>query len=389
MNKFLRSTNCTLMYCIDAKLVFLLLLFPTNFVCSQTLLKQENGCILERGVQIKQQVAYANNSGELSGENVLWDFSNWKLLNQNYKLKYFDTGLNTVSKYEHRTFYNYELKNDTLYLCGYKNSTANVSYLLPEVSLIYPLSYRDSISSYFYGVGDYSNHIGLEVYGQKNICVDALGTLILPSGDTVPNIIRVHSEKIMQYQFDSDEIFVELDSIQIPPIDSISNSLFRNTNVIKMDVFEWYMEGYCRPIFETVKNTLYKMGKPYKYFSTAFFCPLEELGDAYIDEIRTQLDNKSDKKYQSNIQSDKDFKFTPYLDEDSRNLFLEYDGVEGATVDVTLFDIQGRLLFHDKFMEQNSGQYKLCIDISQYVQTAFIVRLTINDKIFTKKVFVK
>lgn len=45
MNKFLRSTNCTLMYCIDAKLVFLLLLFPTNFVCSQTLLKQENGCI--------------------------------------------------------------------------------------------------------------------------------------------------------------------------------------------------------------------------------------------------------------------------------------------------------------------------------------------------------
>ena len=68
---------------------------------------------------------------------------------------------------------------------------------------------------------------------------------------------------------------------------------------------------------------------------------------------------------------------------------LEYNSIEGATIDVMLFDIQGRLLFRDKSLEQNSGKYNFCIDISQYAQTEFVVRLSINEKTYSKKVFVK
>ncbi len=385
MSRLFRDISCNLFYSISSNFILLLLLLPANLLYSQTLLELENSCILESGIQVKKQVFCTNDNGGLKGQNVLWDFSNWKLINQNYTSKYFDTGLNSISKYEHRTFYNYKLNNDTLFLCGYKNSTTNVSYLLPEVSLVYPFGYGDSISSYFYGVGDYSNHVGLQIYGKKDICADAFGTLILPSGDTVSNVIRLHSEKIMQYRFDSG-IFLELDSLSVPPMDSITNYLSNNSDLIRMDVFEWYIEGYCKPIFETVKNTVYKSGKPYKYFSTAFYCSIDELEGV---DIGIQLAKKTDKTPPINTLDGEMVDFNSFLDKEGRNILLEYNSIEGATVDVMLFDIQGRLLFHDNFREQYSGKYNLCIDISRYTQTEFVVRLTVNEKIYSKKVFVK
>ena len=385
MSRLYRGISCNLFYSISSNFILLLLLLPANLLYSQTLLELENSCILESGIQVKKQVFCTNDNGGLKGQNVLWDFSNWKLINQNYTSKYFDTGLNSISKYEHRTFYNYKLNNDTLFLCGYRNSTTNVSYLLPEVSLVYPFGYGDSISSYFYGVGDYSNHVGLQIYGKKDICADAFGTLILPSGDTVSNVIRLHSEKIMQYRFDSG-IFLELDSLSVPPMDSIINYLSNNSDLIRMDVFECYIEGYCKPIFETVKNTVYKSGKPYKYFSTAFYCPIDELEGV---DIGIQLAKKTDKTPPINTLDGEMVDFNSFLDKEGRNILLEYNSIEGATIDVMLFDIQGRLLFRDKSLEQNSGKYNFCIDISQYAQTEFVVRLSINEKTYSKKVFVK
>ena len=385
MSRLFRGISCNLFYSISSNFILLLLLLPANLLYSQTLLELENSCILESGIQVKKQVFCTNDNGGLKGQNVLRDFSNWKLINQNYTSKYFDTGLNSISKYEHRTFYNYKLNNDTLFLRGYRNSTTNVSYLLPEVSLVYPFGYGDSISSYFYGVGDYSNHVGLQIYGKKDICADAFGTLILPSGDTVSNVIRLHSEKIMQYRFDSG-IFLELDSLSVPPMDSIINYLSNNSDLIRMDVFEWYIEGYCKPIFETVKNTVYKSGKPYKYFSTAFYCPIDELEGV---DIGIQLAKKTDKTPPINTLDGEMVDFNSFLDKEGRNILLEYNSIEGATIDVMLFDIQGRLLFRDKSLEQNSGKYNFCIDISQYAQTEFVVRLSINEKTYSKKVFVK
>ena len=345
MSRLFRGISCNLFYSISSNFILLLLLLPANLLYSQTLLELENSCILESGIQVKKQVFCTNDNGGLKGQNVLWDFSNWKLINQNYTSKYFDTGLNSIAKYEHRTFYNYKLNNDTLFLCGYRNSTTNVSYLLPEVSLVYPFGYGDSISSYFYGVGDYSNHVGLQIYGKKDICADAFGTLILPSGDTVSNVIRLHSEKIMQYRFDSG-IFLELDSLSVPPMDSIINYLSNNSDLIRMDVFEWYIEGYCKPIFETVKNTVYKSGKPYKYFSTAFYCPIDELEGV---DIGIQLAKKTDKTPPINTLDGEMVDFNSFLDKEGRNILLEYNSIEGATIDVMLFDIQGRLIIRAKF----------------------------------------
>ena len=386
MNRLVGSCNCTLSYWISVIFISFFLLFPVSFLSSQTLLRQDKDCILGNEIQVKKQVGYIDGSDGLKGLNVLWDFSTWKTINENYTIKSFNTGLNSVSKYEHRTFYDYQLEDDTLFLCGYKNSTAHVSYPLPEVSLIYPLGYGDSISSYFYGVGNYSSRVGLKVYGKKEIRVDGLGTLVLPSGDTVPNVIRVHSGKIMQYQFGS-EIFLESDPLLIPPTDSIIDHLCSGHNLIKTDVFEWYMEGYCKPVFEMIKNTSYQSGNPYKYFSTAFYRPVEEPDN--LNDIRTRSGKKTEKDPQTNTQSDEIFNFNPSLDAGKQNILLEYNSVEGATVDVMLFDIQGRLLFHDNFREQYSGKYHLCIDISRYTQTEFVVRLAVNEKIYSRKIFVK
>ena len=364
------------------------MLLPINWLYSQIVLEKDSDCFLKNELQLKRQLDCTHRDEGGSGGTVLWDFSDWKLIKENIVSRYFFTSQNSVSEYEYRTFFDYELKNDTIILCGYKNSTTDISYTVPEILLIYPLNFGDSISQYYYGGGNYCDHFDLKIFGKKEVCVDAYGTIILPSGDTVFNVLRVHSEKKVSEEMTVGKP-IKKTEIYIPPIDTIATHFNNSVDWMKIDVFEWYMENHCRPIFKLIKNTVYRSNKPYRYFETAFYSPLE---GAYVDgEDAVRLGHVR-KKNDSSVYEDigkKTFLFELYPDDNKNNIVLEYSLVESVDVDVILFDIQGRLLFRDSWKRQPPGFYKIYIDISQYPFCNFIVRLSINEKVYSKKIFIK
>ena len=88
--------------------------------------------------------------------------------------------------------YQYRFSGDSLLCVGYFNQLLQVRHLLPELIMHYPLTYSDSICSFYYGEGKYSHTLNLAVYGETVRKADAEGILFLPDGEVLSDVLRVH-----------------------------------------------------------------------------------------------------------------------------------------------------------------------------------------------------
>jgi len=86
---------------------------------------------------------------------------------------------------------------------------------------------------------------------------DAYGMMILPSGDTLRNVLRTHTAQTIR------QVFKAADSVAVE-----RNSLIES--------YKWYSEGYRYPIFETIQTFILADGAKTVNFETAFFFPPQE-----------------------------------------------------------------------------------------------------------------
>jgi len=222
---------------------------------------------------VKQQVEYKDPGR--SGENVLWDFGRLKTQNDEYTLSYVFGKDSLVTGIERQTMYFYSLSGDSLLGWGYENPTTLMINEQPELLLRFPVRYGDSTFCYYNGNGKYCDQLKLSAMGTVSSKADAHGTMILPGGDTLKNVIRVHTVKRIAggskplFLSDSD------DSLPVSP-DSIEYRLATDTVLLGVETYRWYVKGYRYPIFETVKSITDKRGEERTFFDTAFFYPPQE-----------------------------------------------------------------------------------------------------------------
>lgn len=167
-------------------LLGLLFIFPFSLFSQHCL---ESGLNMYRAddLLLKQQVEYKD-PGRM-GEGVLWDFSKLSVVSKDYEVSYFlslrnpqlmDDGLvdpETIDEtdcfltgMEHRTRYNYTQEGDSLLLWGFENATTLMRNSQPEVLFRFPVSYGDSIKSYYYGHGKYGNRLELDAMALPSLC---------------------------------------------------------------------------------------------------------------------------------------------------------------------------------------------------------------------------
>ena len=129
-----------------------------------------------------------------SGENILWDYSSLKIVDDNYKIRYRENETDTAGYVEnaHNTSYYYRITRDSLFLYKYVNGTTRMIYTLPELKLTYPFNYKDSINSPLAAKGNYCGKLPLHISGNSETTADAFGKLITPEGD----VLRLHNKTI-------------------------------------------------------------------------------------------------------------------------------------------------------------------------------------------------
>ncbi|MBV4202933.1 T9SS C-terminal target domain-containing protein [Bacteroides salyersiae] len=337
---------------------------------------------------VKQQMEYKSPGRD--GERVLWDFSKLKLIDENYELTYSTIKDSLITGKEHRTLYKYLLSGDTLFSVGYANATTQLSYLKPEIQLIFPFGYQQQAKDYFHATGSYCKRLTIVSQGVVELHADAYGTLILPEGDTLNSVLRIHhTKKIIKHISNPSSNYQS--SINRWPIDSIDYYLATDSSWIQTDTYRWYAEGYRYPVFETVENTIYRSPKPDKHFNTAFlYTPSEQYYKLKNDPENAQKrEEKEISEEQDRYRSDYRNDFTDQNDimtyninTNGNELLVEFMLNQSARVGFMLFDTQGRLLTDFPKENLSKGLYHEKILLENSWPQSLVLRITVNEKIY-------
>lgn len=207
------------------KFIYFLLLI-INIPINALSISFVDNCLIPSDSLIMQEVRYVQPGN--AGSRVEWDFSSLEFINPNYILTY-KGKLDSICATEHRTRYYLSQTTDSVFCYGFENSKTVMHFDNPQLTAVFPFSYKDTATSYFSGTGEYGYNLPIQINGNVKITADATGTLFLPD-EIIRNAIRLKSEI------------------------SYTNSNIDST-FIKETIYRWYAEGYRYPVFKSVQVT--------------------------------------------------------------------------------------------------------------------------------------
>ncbi len=206
----------------------------------------------------------------VGGEGCLWDLHEiGSGTPGKYEVKLIDDSLQRYRIVDRRTAMYYDCHSDTLFVSGHENSQWRLLFDQCEPWLPDSLWYGCGLSGPVHGRGIYCDRLRYAVRGNYHMSVDAVGTLILPEGDTLRNVERLHTERLFFHNY--------------YPIDSISGDIsyeeFAHAategNVLRHDTRRWYAPGYRYPILEVQTLTSLQGGE--SLMQQACYTPLSEI----------------------------------------------------------------------------------------------------------------
>lgn len=351
----------------------------------------------------KQETAYKSPGAK--GTGIVWDFSELENMNANYELRYTSPhlGSDTIVGIEHRTMYRYQLSGDTLFTPGYENSTTRIGYRIPESLLIFPFPYGRSLTTCFGGKGNYCNRLGIDICGRSTVTADATGLMILPGGDTLRHVLRVHTCKLVFERTGPGpaHAVAGVDTVAGPVCyrDSVNRYLADDSAHFQIDTWRWYAEGYRYPVFESIHSAICKSGKKSTHFSTSFYYPPKEQyyglsGDPENQERRDRREMDHHPEAFPAADSEKKDSGHEYEDEfiryvcisDGQEVSLSYTLKTDSDVGIELYDIQGRRYSAVQKACQSAGSYREQFPLGKLSAGEYLLRIAIGNKTYGEKI---
>ena len=336
---------------------------------------------------VKQQVDYKEPGR--TGENVVWNFGQLKVLNSEYIVSYDEPPVLGDSVYvlgrdtlamknvrsgelivgtEHFTRYYYRLKGDSLLLLGYENPGTWMRHWQSQLQIVFPCNYGDKYQTRFCSDGLYSGTIPLKQEGQIQLHADAFGVMILPSGDTLLNVLRVKSV----------QDFLQTDSTYV---DSLSVK-----SRLKVEHCRWYARGYRYPVFETIRSV---SSEQKEVFSSAFFYPPLEHHYIYDDdrnqEVLALLENNGISSCVPAVAGGGEklhfLTYNYYPNPVRDHISIEFRLEHAARLSVAIFDVFGQ-----KILSVPDRDYEADVHVVQFQTSAlptanYVLKFILQDEI--------
>ena len=251
-------------------------------ICTTLYGQQIDQSNLYRGIDMLEKKQIVVKGFSLNGIKGVWSLEEAEVSKETYDAEY-TTEADTLMAEErgNRTYYSQE--RGSVSIIGSENYMEQISYDMPETWLQFPMQVGDSICGYFYGSGPYCERFFIRRFGTYKTQADAAGKLVLPHGDTLRNVIRLHTERYVgtiAEPFDT-----MLYKIPAFTVDSIVKHLAPDTAKVREDIYRWYAEGYRYPILEAQTLT---------YLDTLlteemYYCPPEIQEQLPLDEENKQI----------------------------------------------------------------------------------------------------
>jgi len=251
------------------KTTFLLLCFPILIIAQQSTTNAPGDAFEEKDEPVRQKIMWV--SPGTAGNCQVWNFSHATVYNDRSPGNQKETGDEWLTGREKETLHHYFLSGDSLFCTGYENEMTSVRYSQPQLLLCFPIDYVKSFQEEFKGRGRFSDRLEMTLTGTVSSLVDGWGKLILPGGNMLENVFRVHTvirslreTAPLSRNFD---IYAPVDDRTGEPKDS------QNTSWIVESIYQWYVAGTRYPVFETQETRIMNENEPVIIQRSTFIYP--------------------------------------------------------------------------------------------------------------------
>ena len=245
-------------------------------------------------VVLRQQAAWTS-AGE-AGENIVWDFSNLNISDTQDEVTYEDVPARdgVIAGTKSLTRHYYAMAGDTLLSLGYESNTTLTDYGRSEALALMPLRLGNSLGGTIHGTVMYSERIMARTYGTYDNRVDGTGCMVLPSGDTLRHVTRLHLHRVTGTEcfpyVNTGDSLRHIVYTACPLTDNgMAQRMATDSTLLATDTYLWYAEGYRYPILETTATG--PAGQA-PVSMEAYYCAPEEqvlMYDVENEQIRSVL----------------------------------------------------------------------------------------------------
>lgn len=304
------------------------------------------------------------------GQGILWDFRNLATDgNEKDKTEYYFDEDTVLCSLDSRMVQKLQLLDDSLKLVGYETSLEKMDYTEPLVMVTYPFSYGSSIVNNYKGVGSYCQTLVMKSSGSQFVEADAEGRVVTVEGDTLNNVIRLHT--------------IRTSSVGMY---SMEDTLFSDTTFIKQEIKEinqWFVRGYRYPLYETTSTAYYDHMELVSTILSAYIYSMDEqcvLEDEVNEEIQKEIEKEN--------QAVKDI-FHYEIFNDGSRLSIDYSIDVDASVNVLICNVRGMVYGRRSDHNIADSGYNMSFDISSMPKDKYILYLNVNGKVYNEKINVK
>lgn len=368
-------------------LLFLTILFIHFFPihAQYALTKEANtpviGDILE-GCMIKKM------SITQDGEQYIWNLQDATMQSKALKIYYWEPdSLNAVPILVGNTIYCIDGNStDTLKIVRKESHLKKSISNIPEVGLIFPFHYGDSIKGVFCETGTYCDKLKHRTFGTYNLAADGKGTIVLPNGDSLSNVLQIHKRKQMSIKYRPiSDVLSSSDKITR---DSIICNLRNDENLLYQDLFYLFCKGYRYPIL--IRTSSWLKGKESSgNEEIVFFDPYNQKLLALDDmnrQIRLEKDSFQEENSNIYCKGNSVINYTMTQDKQAKKIMISYSLSTKASVEGIIADPKG-VVYKRKVQQHDVGEhYQMEIGYQNLpiIQT-FIVHLNVNGEQLTEK----
>ena len=347
----------------------------------------------------KQQTEFVNTGN--GGEGRVWDMSGIEVVNPRHKARILakrdstDTAADTVMTVESRMRRYTLLRGDSLLTTGTENALSLVRYQQPELSLRFPVSYGDSTASIFYGTAAWCEHTYSRIYGESRVKADAAGTLVTPDGDTLRQVLRIHTRRTTGTRLlpvsTEPGMRALIDSLPAFTADSARVCLALDKQrqcAVTEDIFLVYAPGCRYPVFETRRTATPGGGVKQE----AYYFPPEEQTmlpyDAVNEQIRHSLLAAEERQHRGGGQDSGGGTDTPPsplsrcdVAVSGSVVTVTYDLTEDASVTGLVSTVSGIVLRQSSQHNDAGTGYQMRIDCGGLRAGQYVLYMNVNGQV--------
>lgn len=347
----------------------------------------------------KQTVAYT--APTEGGQDIVWNFQGLEEQETCYTAGYQEAAgrKGIIVGTEQAALNYYRQTGDSLLLWGYENNLERVDYDRPILLLHTPLQYGEQWNGMFHGTKAYCEKLFSRVFGIYSAVMDATGIMLLPSGDTLRHVSRVHTtevraEQLYQQVSTAAGLKALIDSMTPYNADSIRKRMNDGRILVQTDTYRWYAAGYRYPVLETIITG--PLGKEPVYTASLYCAPEEQEKQADDDNgrLRELLAQQASADHGSGNNGAKSAAQHDAMSHcavavNGRTVTVTYNLTDDATVTGLVCTVSGMVL---RQQSQHSGPgsgYRIELDCSGLRHGEYVLSLNVNGKVTSHTVSLK